>query len=320
MNNLSLQSNKLPIKEEKKIDKIIRNFKKEKHIWFICIPIIIWVFTFAYAPMYGMLIAFFHYVPGKTILQCDWAGLFYFKQFFNSPEFFNILRNTLAISGLNLLFGFPAPIILAILSNEIGNKRFKKTVQTISYLPHFISWVVTASLIFSLLSTDGVITMLFQKLGILEVGASVLGEGKYFWGILTSANIWKGVGWSSILYLSAISGIDGELYDAAAVDGVSRFGRIWHITLPGIRPTIILLLILQIGSILNAGFEQQLLLGSPQTREYWDVIDTYAYRYGIQLGRYSYGMAVGLLKSVIALVLVFLTNKLSKKLFDLSVI
>lgn len=320
MNNLSLQSNKLSIKEEKKIDKIIKSFKKEKHIWFICIPIIIWVLAFAYVPMYGMLIAFFHYVPGKTILQCDWAGLFYFKQFFNSPEFFNILRNTLAISGLNLLFGFPAPIILAVLMNELGNKRFKKTVQTVSYLPHFISWVVTASLIFSLLSTDGIVTILFQKLGWIQGEASILGEGKYFWGIITSANIWKGVGWSSILYLSAISGIDGQLYDAAAVDGVSRFGRIWHITLPGIRPTIILLLILQIGSILNAGFEQQLLLGSPQTREYWDVIDTYAYRYGIQLGRYSYGMAVGLLKSAIALILVFLTNKLSKKLFDLSVI
>lgn len=320
MSNLSLQSNNLQVKKEKKIDKMIRNFKKEKHIWIICIPIIIWVLTFAYYPMYGMLIAFFHYTPGKSILSCDWAGLFYFKQFFNAPEFFNILRNTLAISGLNLLFAFPAPIILALLINEMGNKHFKKIVQSISYLPYFISWVVTASLIYTFLSTDGLLPVILQKLGLLNREISFLGEGKYFWTIITSANIWKGVGFSSILYLSAIAGIDKELYDAAEVDGVNRFGKVWHITLPGIRTTIILLLILQIGSILNAGFEQQLLLGSPQTREYWDVIDTYAYRYGIQLGRYSYGMAVGLFKSAIGLTLVFLANRLSKKFFDLSLI
>ncbi len=320
MSNVSLQQGNIEYKKEKKIDKIIRNFKKEKHIWLICIPIILWVLMFAYYPMYGMLIAFFHYIPGKSILACDWAGLFYFKQFFNAPEFFNILRNTLAISGLNLLFGFPAPILLALLINEISNKRFKKTVQSITYLPYFISWVVTASLLFTFLSTDGLLPVILQKIGLLKREISFLGEGKYFWTIITSANIWKGVGFSSILYLSAIAGIDKELYDAAEVDGVNRFGKVWHITLPGIRSTVVLLLILQIGSILNAGFEQQLLLGSPQTREYWDVIDTYAYRYGIQLGRYSYGMAVGLFKSAIGLILVFLTNRLSKKFFDLSVI
>lgn len=147
-----------------------------------------------------------------------------------------------------------------------------------------------------------------------------MSEGKYFWGILTSSNIWKGMGWASIIYLSAIAGIDAQLYEAAAIDGVSRWGRVWHIVLPGIRGTIILLLILNIGGILNAGFEQQLLLGAPQNREYWDVIDTYVYRYGVQLGRYSYATAVGVFKSVIGVTLVFTANKLSKKFFDMSVI
>ncbi|ERI93443.1 ABC transporter, permease protein [Clostridiales bacterium oral taxon 876 str. F0540] len=319
MNNQSTHTGSRQAKEEKKLDKMIRTFKREKHIWMICIPIIIWVLVFAYYPMYGMLIAFFHYTPGKSIFACDWAGLFYFRQFFSAPEFFNVLRNTLAISGLNLLFGFPAPIILALLINEISSKRFKKTIQTVSYLPHFISWVVTASLIYTFLSTDGLLPVILQKLGLLHREISFLGEGKYFWTIITSANIWKTIGYSSILYLSAMAGIDKELYSAAEVDGVGRFGKVWHITLPGIRGTIMVLLILQIGNILNAGFEQQLLLGSPQTREYWDVIDTYAYRYGIQLGRYSYGMVVGLFKSVIGLTLVFLTNRLSKKFFDISV-
>jgi len=320
MENISLQPGGLPVKNEKKLEKIKRTFKREKHIWIICVPIILWVLLFCYYPMYGMLIAFFHYIPGKSILSCDWAGLFYFKQFFNAPDFTNILRNTLVISGLNLLFVFPAPIILALLISELKSKWFKKTVQTISYLPYFISWVVAASLIYTFLSSDGIFTTLLHKLGLIHGEISILGEGKYFWAIITSANLWKSIGWSSILYLSAIAGIDKELYDAAVVDGVGRFGKVWHVTLPGIRPTIVLLLILQIGSILNAGFEQQLLLGSPQTREYWDVIDTYAYRYGIQLGRYSYGMAIGLIKSVIGLTLVFGANRLSKKFLDVSVI
>jgi len=263
--------------------------------------------------------SFVHYVPGKSLLECDWAGLFYFKQFFNSPDFLLVIRNTLAISFLNLLIGFPAPIILAVMLNEVRRKWFKKSVQTISYLPYFISWVVAASLIFTFLSSEGLFTKLLLSLNIIENPINFLSEGKYFWAIITGANIWKNIGWSSIIYLSAMAGISNALYEAAEVDGCSRIKQIWHITLPGIRPTIILLLILSIGNILNAGFEQQLLIGTPQTREYWDVIDTYAYRYGIQLGRYSYATAVGLFKSTIGLGLVFFANWLSKKKFDMSI-
>ncbi|MGL4337173.1 MAG: ABC transporter permease [Turicibacter sp.] len=303
-----------------KFAKLKRQIIKEKYIWILCVPMILWVLLFAYYPMYGMLMAFFEYVPGQSILGSEFVGFKYFIDFFNSPDFFVIMRNTLVISFLNLAIGFPIPIIFALLLNELRGNRFKKLIQTISYLPYFISWVVAASLIFQLMGSDGLITMFLRNIGVLSENTSLMSEGKYFWGILTGANIWKSMGWSSIIYLSAIAGIDAQLYDAAAVDGVSRWGRVWHVILPGMRGTIILLLILSIGGILNAGFEQQLLLGSPQNREYWDVLDTYVYRYGVQLGRYSYATAVGVFKSVIGVTLVFSANRLAKKYFDVSVI
>jgi putative aldouronate transport system permease protein len=295
-------------------------FYKERQLWLIAIPMIIWIGIFGYYPLYGILMAFVNFIPGKEIFECKWVGLMWFKEFLTSPDFGRIIRNTLAISGLGILFGFPAPIMLAILFNEIKNRSFKKTVQTISYLPYFISWVVAASLIYSLLGSDGMVNEMLRRFGIIENSIPFLGEGKFFWGLITGANIWKGVGWSTIIYLSAIAGIDGELYQAGAVDGLGRTGMIWHIILPGIRPTIALLWILAVGQILNAGFEQQLLIGNVQTQEYWDVIDTYAYRYGVELGRYSFGTAIGLMKAIIALSLVLGTNKLSKKLLDTSII
>lgn len=307
-------------KTESKFHKMKTNFLREKEIWLLCIPMIVWVVIFCYYPMWGNLMAFVRYIPGKSIFDCKFVGLKYFKQFFQSPDFSIVMRNTLAISGLGILFGFPAPIILALLINELKNKHFKKTVQTISYLPHFVSWVVTASLIFTFLSADGLLNDVLLKLGAIDTPISFLGEGRYFWRIITSADIWKEIGWSSIIYLSAMSGIDSELYDAGAVDGLGRWGMVWHITLPGIRNTIALLFILGLGGILNAGFEQQLLLGAPQTRDYWDVIDTYTYRYGIQMGNYSYATAVGLMKAAISFTLVLLTNKIVKKYFDVTVI
>lgn len=303
-----------------KINRIIKIAWKERQLWAICIPMIIWVLTFAYYPMYGLTMSFVNYIPGREIYESQWVGLQWFKEFFTSPDFNIVLRNTLAISGLRILLGFPAPIIFAVLLNELKDGSFKKVTQTISYLPHFISWVVAASLIYTFLSTDGLLNDVLLRLNLIEKPISYIGEGKYFWLMITVANMWKSVGWSSIIYLSAIAGISKELYEAGNVDGLNRFGQIWHITLPGIRPTIILLWILSIGNLLNAGFEQQLLLGNDQTREYWDVIDTYVYRYGIQLGRYSFGTAVGLLKGIIGLSLVMLTNRISRKIFDISII
>jgi putative aldouronate transport system permease protein len=206
-----------------------------------------------------------------------------------------------------------------VLLNELSSLPFKRTVQTISYLPYFISWVVVANIMFTLLGNEGLVNEVLLKLGLAAKPIAFMGEGKYFWGLLTSANVWKGVGWSSIIYLSAIAGIDQELYQAGTVDGLGRFGLIWHITLPGIRTTTVLLLILSIGGLLNAGFEQQLLIGNPQTREYYEVIDTYAFKYGIQMGRYSYGTAIGFFKSVIGLALVLLANTFAKKAMDVAV-
>lgn len=318
MNKLNQLHPKAP--SQMKIRNVMRSLYRERQLWLISIPMIIWVLIFSYMPMYGILMAFVNYIPGNTILQSDWVGLTHFKMFFDSPDFSLVLRNTLAISGLSILFGFPAPIVLAILLNELNNKRFKKTIQTISYLPHFISWVVVASILFALLGNEGILNDVLMRLGIIDQPISYLGEGKYFWGIITSANLWKDVGWSTIIYLSAMAGVDSEMYDAGKVDGLNRFGLIWHITLPSIRSTIVLLWILGIGGILNAGFEQQLLIGNAQTREYYEVIDTYAYKYGIELGNYSYGAAIGLLKAIIGITLVFGANRFSKKVLDTSII
>ncbi len=299
---------------------IVRTLKKERQLWLICAPLLVWVAVFCYYPMYGVLISFVEYYPGQEILGSKFMGLKYFADFFNSPDFSYVMRNTLAISGLNILFGFPAPIILALLLNELRSVAYKRVAQTISYLPYFISWVVVASLMFSLLGSEGFVNEVLVRLGIIQKPVLFLSTGKYFWGVITCANIWKGVGWSSIIYLSAMTGIDQELYQAGRVDGLNRMGLIRHITLPGISTTIVLLWILGIGGILNAGFEQQLLLGNPQTRMYHEVIDTYAYKYGIQLGRYSYGAAVGLMKSFIGLALVILTNWFSKKVLDVGIL
>lgn len=293
---------------------------RERQFWIIAAVAVCWLALFKYYPMYGLVISFFKYIPGTSFVAGEFVGLRYFQQFFESPEFPNVMRNTLAISGLNLLFCFPAPILFSVLLNEVRMKFFKRTVQTVSYLPHFVSWVVVASFAFSLMGNEGLINEVMMRLGFIDRPVTFLGKGEYFWPIITILNIWKSLGWSSIIYISAMAGVDTELYQAGAVDGLGRTGMVWHVTLPSIMPTIMVMFILQIGSMLDAGFEQQLLIGNDMTRGFHEVIDTYAYRYGMQLGRYSFATAVGLFKSVISVVLVFGTNALSKKLTDSSLI
>lgn len=308
------------MQKAKTLSRLKRRWTFEREMWLWAAIPVVWALIFCYAPMYGLVISFTKYVPGQIIGSGEWVGFKYFRQFFSNPDIPMLLRNTFAISFLNILFGFPAPILLALLLNELRAGPFKKIMQTAYYLPHFISWVVTASLFFSLLSSEGVVNTILVKLGFIESGVNYLGKGQYFWTIITIANVWKSMGWSSILYLSAISGVDEELYQAGAVDGLGRLGMAVHITLPGIMTTVALMFILRIGDILNAGFEQQLLLGTEQTRSYYEVIDTFAYRYGIQLGRYSFGTAVALVKSVCSLILVFLANTLVRKMTDLSLL
>ena len=293
--NKSPNKNRIPAKE------VIKSFRTQKQMWIICAGALLWVLIFCYIPMMGNIIAFFDYIPGRSLFECDFIGFKNWIDFFSLPDMWRVFRNTLVISGLSMTIGFVMPIIFALLLNEIHHTLFKKVIQTISYLPYFISWVVVASILFTLLGTEGNINSLLM----------------HFWGILTSANIWKDLGWSAIIYISAIAGVDQELYQAGAVDGLGRFGKVWHITLPGIAPTIILLFIMNIGNILNAGFEQQLLIGNPLTKEVYENIDTYVYRYGVQIGRYSFATAVGLMKSVIGFALVMIANKISAKVTDM---
>lgn len=304
----------------KKFIKTVKSdWKTQKEFWIISVIGLIWLGIFAYYPMYGLSMAFFEYSPGSNFINENFVGLKYFIEFFKSSDCPMVIRNTLVISFLNILFGFPAPIIFSLLLNEMRQKFAKRLFQTISYIPHFISWVVVASFMFSLMGNDGLFNQILMSLGFIDEPIKFLTTGKFFWTNITVANIWKGVGWSSIIYLSAMAGIDDQYYESGAIDGLGRFGAMWYITLPMIKSTIFVLFILGIGGILSAGFEQQLLIGNDLTRNYHEVIDTYTYRYGLQLGRYSYSTAVGLMKSIISVSLVFLTNHLGKKYMDASI-
>ena len=298
-------------------NEILKSFKNQKELWLICLVALVWVLVFCYIPMSGNIISFFEYTPGRSLFECEFVGLKHWIDFFSLPDIWRVFRNTLVISGLSMTIGFVMPIIFALLLNEIHSVKFKKVIQTVSYLPYFISWVVVASILMTLLGTEGNVNSMLMYLGWIDKPISFLNEKNMFWGILTSSNIWKDIGWSAIIYISAIAGVDQELYEAGDVDGLGRFGRVRHIILPSIAPTIILLFIMGIGGILNAGFEQQLLIGTPLTKEVYENIDTYVYRYGVQVGRYSFATAVGLMKSVIGFGLVIVANKISAKVTDM---
>ena len=296
-----------------------KRLASEKELWFWTLLFIAWWAVFFLMPIYGISYAFFDYKPGQALTMDKFVGFKHFAAFFKSRDAMKIIRNTLVLSGLRMTVGFIMPIILALMLDELRQGPFKKVVQTISYLPYFVSWVVVASLAISLLNSDGVVNEVLQKLGLISSPIPFLTEGKYFWGLRTFLDIWKGIGWDTILYMSAIAGIDQALYEAGAVDGITRWGSVKYITLPSIMPTIVLRFILGIGNFLNLGYEQNLLLGQATTRDYWEIIDTYVYRYGIQKGRYSFSIAISLMKSVIGLALVFFANKVAKKHTDYAV-
>ncbi len=307
-------------KKKTKFQLFKRRLYRERQIWMLCIPILIFIAIMQYLPMLGVITAFMNYIPGTSIFKSEWVGLLHFKAFFASPDFPMIMRNTLAIGGLNILFGFPAPIILALLLNEVRSKSFRKFIQSTSYLPYFLSWVVIASITFTLFGNEGVFNEFLLRFGFSDQPIAFLGEGgKYYWGIITGLGVWKNVGWNSIIYLSAITSVDPEQYDAGKVDGLGRFKSMWHITLPAIRPTIVVLWILSLGSIFTAGLEAPLLIGNSQTRDYSEVLDTYVFTYGLQLGNYSFATAIELVKSIIAISLVFGANRFTKKVMDTSI-
>lgn len=294
--------------------KLFEKLWSQKYLQLMVIPGIIWMFIFNYIPMTGIVIAFKDYKVTRTMWEADWVGLEHFIEFFTDPKFFNIMTNTLGISLLKLLIGFPLPIIFAILLNEIKNARYKRSIQTISYLPHFISWVVLGGLLITWLSETGMINEVLVNFGILDAPISFLADPKYFWGLTLISDTWKELGWSAIIYLAAISGIDQQMYEAAAIDGATKIQKIWHITVPAIKGTIAVMFILAVAGMLNSNFDQIFLLGNVLNAEASQVIDTYVYEMGLRSGRYSYATAIGLFKSVIALILLLIANFTTKKL------
>ena len=297
--------------------RIRRDIKRYGGLYLLVIPVVLYYVVFHYFPMGGVVIAFQDYRPRLGILGSEWVGLKHFKDFFDSMYFGRTLRNTLTISFSHLIFGFPAPIILALLLNELQNKKFKKIVQTVSYLPYFVSLVIICAMIKEFVSTNGFITKILIDLFNFEKN-SLLVKKDYFVPIDVISSIWGGVGFGSILYLSALSGINMELYEAAAIDGAGRFKQTIHVTLPGIAPMIIIQLILRIGSIMNVGHEKIMLLYNEGIYETADVISTYVYRKGLVEAQYSFSAAVGLFNTIINFVLVIIANRISAKVTEVS--
>ncbi len=292
---------------------------KYKAFYFFLLPAIIWYAIFCYYPMYGVLIAFKNFKFNLGILGSQWVGLRYFKNFLGDSYFWNIVKNTLLISVLKLVCGFPAPIILALFINEMRNLRYKKVVQTLSYLPHFVSWVVVVALLTKLLSpNNGAINELRHAINPDAKPIFFLGEPGWFYPIVVLSDIWKNVGWGSIIYLAALTGIDPEQYEAAELDGANRWQKMGHITLPGIYPTIGILMILSLSGILNAGFDQIYLIQKPSTLHLSEVLDTYVLKRGLQQGQFSYSTAVGIFRSVVSMVLIVSVNAMSRRFSDVS--
>jgi len=293
-----------------------KDWSRNWELYLIVLPVILFYLLFCYKPMYGALIAFKNYKPALGFAGSEWVGFDHFIRFFNSPYFGRLVRNTLVLSLELLVFGFPAPIILALLINEVKNTHFKKAVQTLTYLPHFISIIVVAGMITDFSLTTG----LFNDILVFFGGTAnpLLQDPNLYRKIYVASDIWQGVGWGSIIYLSALSGVDAQLYDAAAIDGAGRFQKLWNVTLPGIMPTIITMLILRIGQMMSIGYEKTILLYNPSTYETADIISSYVYRVGLLEQSWSYATAIGLFNSVINLILLLLANKLSKKLADTS--
>lgn len=304
------------MKKESYAVRLWQNIKKHKSLYLMIIPIVLYYLVFCYYPMYGAQIAFRDYSPKKGIVGSPWVGFKHFLDFFKSVYFGRLIRNTLSINLKNLIFGFPAPIIFALLLNEVRWTKFKRTVQTVSYMPHFISTVVIAGMVLQFTATDGFITQIMMLFGYPK--QNLMLNPALFQPIYVISDIWQSVGWGSIIYISAVSGINGELYEAARMDGAGRWKQMLHVTLPGILPTIITMFVMRVGNMMNLGFEKIFLMYNSSIYETADVISTYVYRKGLVDQSYSFSTAVGLFNSAINLLLLFGANKLCKRLTDYS--
>ena len=298
---------------------LARRFWTQRYLFLMLMPGIVWFAVFCYYPMYGVTLAFRQYQLGGSLMGSPWIGLAHFRSFFQSFDFWPVMRNTLAISFLKLLLCFPAGVIFALLLNEVTQQKLKRTIQTISYLPHFLSWVVVASMAGQMMSSQGgAINALLMAMRIIDKPIMFMGKPEYFWWITVFTENWKEVGWSAIIYLAAIAGVDPQLYEAAAVDGVGKFKQVRYITLPCISSTILVMFILALAGVMNSNFEQLWLLRNSAVLSRAEVIDTHVFKVGIQLARYDYAAAVGLFKSVIGLIMLFIANLGARHINDTS--
>ncbi|WP_375295506.1 ABC transporter permease [Paenibacillus doosanensis] len=299
--------------ERPKEKRWIKMWRRNRYLYLLALPGILFFLIFKYVPMWGVLISFQNYSPYQGLLHSPWVGFEHFARFFANPDFLKLFRNTLGINVMNLVLFFPLPILLSVLLNELKQQTFKKTVQTIVYLPHFFSWVIIVGITFLMLShSEGVINKMLQSAGWSQI--DFLTNPRYFWLLLTAQTIWKDAGWGTIIFLAAIAGIDPQLYEAAKMDGAGRLRQIWHITLPCIRNVVVILLILRIGHMMDVGFEQVFLMMNGAVSDVADVFETYVYRVGIKQGQFSYSTAIGLFKSLVGLILVVAANKAAKKM------
>lgn len=293
---------------------------QQRMLVLMSIPFVIWLVIFKYVPIWGWTIAFQDYQPGLKFSEQQWVGFKHFKILFTdetfSDQFLRAVRNTLAMSGINLILGFVSAITLALLLNEVRKVAFKRVVQTVSYLPHFISWVVAAGIIQTTLAPDGVINELLKWIGVIDKGQEYLflGKAEWFWGIFGAGSVWKDIGWNTIVYLAAISSIDPAQYEAAEMDGAGRLRRMWYITLPGIKPVVIVLLIMNIGYLMESGFEPQYLLGNGMNVDYSENIDIFVLKYGLQQFNFPLATAAGMFKTVVSFILLFSANHIAKRM------
>ncbi len=292
--------------------KLLQDIKNRPTLYLMILPTIVYFLIFCYVPMYGASIAFMDYTPIKGFFGSEWAGFKHFTNFFNDPYFGRLIKNTLTISLSDLIFNFPLPIILALLLEELKIPKLKRSIQTVSYIPHFISMVVVCGMIKDFTNESGIITRFLGMFGVEQI--SMLSNPKYYVPIHIISNMWQTAGWSSIIYIAAISGIDEQLYEAAEIDGAGRLRQVFHITLPSIMGTITILLIMRVGRILNVGYEKIILLYNPAIFETSDVITSYVYRKGLQEFNWSYSTAVGLFNSCANIILLVTANKITKKL------
>ncbi|MDR2019242.1 MAG: ABC transporter permease subunit [Treponema sp.] len=286
----------------------------QRQLLFMSVPVILYIILFSYVPLWGWSMAFQNYRPAQPFFRQEWAGLRWFSFLFTDQIFWRCFRNTIAMSLINMVLGYVTAIGFSLLLNELKNVYFKRFIQTISYLPHFLSWVIVTGLVATMLSVeDGAVNNLFTVLGIIKEPVMWLSKPDYFWGIVGVSYVWKELGWSTIIYLAAIAGIDPNLYEAAVIDGCNRYQKMRHITLPAIKPVIIILLIMSIGHILDAGFEMQYLLRNGLVQDVSDTLDIYVLLYGMQRMSYSLATAAGMFKNVVNITLIFIANWIAKR-------